>query len=102
MAESICGEVEGDYGTVKVQLAGGSKDEKVTRPTKGTQLVWGGTDVSSPWGHLQALIEKSGGSVAYTYIHAGDLSEPLVVVTEEEAKEDEKEQPSEPKKAAAE
>src|SRR4051812_19303356 len=100
MADSICGEVEGDYGTVKVQLAGGGKDDKVSRPTKGTQLVWGGTDVSSPWGHLQALIEKGGGSVTYTYLHAGDFSEPLVVVTDEGAeKTDDAPPPAEEKKA---
>src|SRR5438105_4257573 len=92
MADSICGEVEGDYSTVKVQLAGGGKDEKPSRPTKGTQLVWGGTDPSSPWGHLQALIEKASGSVGYTFIHAADLKEPLVVVAEEETKEEEHEE----------
>src|SRR5438270_10058269 len=82
------GEVEGDYSVVKVQLAGGNKEEKPKRPTKGTQVVWGGTDPSSPWGHLQALIEKAGGSVSYTYVHAADLKEPLVEVTEEEEKKD--------------
>src|SRR5213080_2800875 len=82
------GEVEGDYSVVKVQLAGGNKEEKPKRPTKGTQVVWGGTDASSPWGHLQALIEKAGGSVSYTYVHAADLKEPLVEVTEEEEKKD--------------
>ena len=82
------GEVEGDYGTVKVQLAGGNKEDKPKRPTKGTQVVWGGTDPSSPWGHLQALIEKAGGSVTYTYVHAADLKEPLVEVTDEEEKKD--------------
>ena len=83
MADSICGEVEGDYSVVKVQLAGGPKEGKPVRPTKGTQLVWGGTDVSSPWGHLAALIEKAGGSVGYTYVHAADFDQPLVVVTDE-------------------
>src|ERR1700682_4669857 len=82
--KSIAGEVEGDYSVVKVQLAGGGKDEKPSRPTKGTQLVWGGTDASSPWGHLAALIEKAGGSVNYTYVHAADLKAPLLEVKDEE------------------
>jgi murein DD-endopeptidase MepM/ murein hydrolase activator NlpD len=77
------GEVEGDYSVVKVQLAGGGKEGKPARPTKGTQLVWGGTDVSSPWGHLAALIEKGGGSVNYTYVHAADLKAPLLEVEDE-------------------
>lgn len=81
--KSIAGEVEGDYSVVKVQLAGGGTDGKPQRPTKGTQLVWGGTDASSPWGHLAALIEKGGGSVNYTFLHAADLSEPIAVVTDE-------------------
>ena len=83
MAKGIAGEVEGDYSVVKVQLAGGGTDDKPARPTKGTQVVWGGTDLSSPWGQLAALIEKAGGSVNYTYVHAADLKEPLVVVTDE-------------------
>src|SRR5437773_11431180 len=64
--------VEGDFGTVKVQLAPGGTDAP-TRPTKSTQLVWGGDGVSSPWGLLKALIEAAGGSVNYTYLHAGAL-----------------------------
>ena len=36
MADSICGEVEGDYSVVKVQLAGGGKEDKPVRPTKAT------------------------------------------------------------------
>src|SRR6267378_8016073 len=98
MSDSICGEVEGDYSVVKVQLAGGGKEDKPVRPTKGTQLVWGGNDVSSPWGHLASLIEKGGGSVSYTYVHAADLKEPLVVVTDEGPAE---EQPAEDVKPAA-
>ena len=81
--KSIAGEVEGDYSVVKVQLAAAGAGDKLVRPTKGTQVVWGGSDKSSPWGHLAALIEKSGGSVSYTYVHAADLREPLVVVTDE-------------------
>jgi hypothetical protein len=96
--KSIAGEVEGDYSVVKIQLAGGPKDGKPVRPTKGTQVVWGGTDPSSPWGHLAALIEKSGGSVNYTFVHAADLTEPLAVVTDdgpaEESAADDK--PSDP------
>jgi len=56
--KSIAGEMEGDYGTVKVQLAGGPAADAVQRPTKGTQVVWGGTAPGSPWAHLAALIEQ--------------------------------------------
>ena len=35
-AKGIASEVEGDYGTVKVQIAGGPVGDKVQRPTKGT------------------------------------------------------------------
>src|SRR6267378_1719765 len=86
MAEqkSIAGEVEGDYGTVKVQLAGAPAGDTVQRPTKGTQVVWGGTAPGSPWAHLAALIEKAGGSVTYTFLHAADLEEPIAVTAEEE------------------
>src|SRR5438105_15509911 len=77
------GEVEGDYGTVKVQLCGGGADATPKRPTKGSQVVWGGTDPSSPWGHLAALIEKAGGTVTYTYANASDLViEPVQVEVE--------------------
>jgi hypothetical protein len=72
----VAGEVEGDYSVVKVQLAGGPSGDKPERPTKGTQVVWGGTEPGTPWGHLAALIEKAGGSVNYTYVHASDLIEP--------------------------
>src|SRR6267143_5435910 len=82
--KSIAGEVEGDYGTVKVQLAGGPAADTVQRPTKGTQVVWGGTGPGSPWAHLAALIEKSGGSVTYTFLHAADLEEPIALPAEEE------------------
>src|SRR5258705_11970448 len=82
--KSIAGEVEGDYGIVKVQLAGGPAADAVQRPTKGTQVVWGGTAPGSPWAHLAALIEKSGGSVTYTFLHAGDLKEPIALVTDED------------------
>src|SRR5690242_6170849 len=81
--DSIAGEVEGDYSVVKVQLGGGGKEDTVQRPTKGTQVVWGGTDPGSPWAHLAKLIEKAGGSVTYTYIHASDLKEPIALVTDE-------------------
>ena len=84
-SKSIAGEVEGGYDTVKVQLAGAAPGEKVVRPTRGTQLVWGGTELSSPWGHLAALIEKAGGSVNYTFVHASDFKEiPGVAKVEEE------------------
>jgi murein DD-endopeptidase MepM/ murein hydrolase activator NlpD len=86
MAEpkSIAGEVEGDYGTVKVQLSGGAPGEAVARPTKGTQVVWGGSGPGSPWAHLAGLIEKAGGSVTYTFLHAADLKEPIALVSNEE------------------
>src|SRR5947209_886002 len=94
------GEVEGDYSVVKVQLAGGNKEDKPKRPTKGTQVIWGGTDASSPWGHLQALIEKAGGSVTYTLVHGADLKDAPVEITEEESKPEETEEhKDEPKKA---
>ncbi|HKC59872.1 MAG TPA: hypothetical protein VKB92_07290 [Myxococcales bacterium] len=64
--------VEGGFDKIKVQLAPGGTD-KPQRPTRSTQLVWGGYDPSTPWGMLAALIEKSGGAVQYTYLHAADL-----------------------------
>ena len=64
--------VEGDFATVKVQLAPGGT-EAPERPTKSTQLVWGGDGPSSPWGLLRSLIEAGGGAVNYTYLHAGAL-----------------------------
>ena len=82
--KSIAGEVEGDYGTVKVQLAGGPAGDAAQRPTKGTQVVWGGTEPGSPWAHLAALIEKSGGSITYTFLHAADLKQPVVIASDEE------------------
>ena len=99
-SKSIAGEVEGDYGTVKVQLAGGPAADKPARPTKGTQLVWGGTGPSTPWGHLAALIEKGGGSVNYTFIHASDLKAPLALVKDDEAQPPGEDAPAEHKEAA--
>jgi len=63
----------GDYSQVPVQIAPGGTDA-VSRPTKGTALVWGGSDPSSPWGQLQSLIAKGGGSVSYLHIGAGDVA----------------------------
>src|ERR1700730_12587361 len=83
-AKRIAGEVEGDYGAVKVQSAGGPAGDAVQRPTKGTEVVWGGPAPGSPWAHLAALIEKSGGSVTYTFLHASDLKEPVVIASDEE------------------
>src|SRR5712671_669157 len=83
-SKNIAGEVEGDYGTVKVQLAGGPASGTVQRPTKGTQVVWGGTAPGSPWAHLAGLIEKSGGAVTYTFLHAADLEDPIALSAEEE------------------
>ena len=90
--KSIAGEVEGDYGTVKVQLAGGPAAEAVQRPTKGTQVVWGGTGPGSPWAHLAALIEKGGGSVTYTFLHAADLKEPPAIAPDDDAPAQEEEE----------
>jgi murein DD-endopeptidase MepM/ murein hydrolase activator NlpD len=64
--------VEGDFGTVKVQLAPGGTAAP-QRPTRSTQLVWGGDGASAPWGLLKALIEAGGGAVNYTYLHAAAL-----------------------------
>ena len=103
-ARGIAGEVEGDYGKVKVQLAGGAAGEKVQRPTKGTQVVWGGTAPGSPWAQLASLIEKSGGSASYTYLHAADLEEPIAIAAEEDApagEEKQEEKPAETQPAAA-
>ena len=69
--------VEGDFSQVKIQLAGGGTGAEVDRPGPGTQLVWGGTGPSTPWGHLVALIEKAGGTVNLTQIHAGDLMDSM-------------------------
>src|SRR3989442_12877096 len=67
--------VEGDATAVPVQLAPGDASDAPRRPNKGTQLVWGGNDPSSPWGHLQSLLERGGGAVQYTYLHAAVLAE---------------------------
>ena len=67
--------VEGDGTAVPVQLAPGAAADSPRRPAKGTQLVWGGGDPSSPWGHLQALIEAAGGPVQYTYFHSSVLAQ---------------------------
>src|SRR5215470_13321061 len=67
--------VEGDGTAVPVQLAPGGAADSPSRPAKGTQLVWGGADPSSPWGHLQSLIEAGGGSVQYTYFHSSVLAQ---------------------------
>src|SRR5438552_10178782 len=64
--------VEGDCSKIKVQLAPGGTG-KPERPTRSTQLVWGGSDPSSPWGHLLSLLEAGGGSASYVYLHAADL-----------------------------
>ncbi|MBS2026230.1 MAG: peptidoglycan DD-metalloendopeptidase family protein [Deltaproteobacteria bacterium] len=71
--EDPTGIVEGDYSTVKIQLAGGGTGPSPARPTKGTQLVWGGDNPSSPWAHLVAQIEKGGGKVNYTFVHAATI-----------------------------
>jgi murein DD-endopeptidase MepM/ murein hydrolase activator NlpD len=64
--------VEGDFAKIKVQIAPGGTG-KPERPTRSTQLVWGGGDASSPWGHLLSLLEAGGGSASYVYLHAATL-----------------------------
>src|SRR5229473_7239335 len=67
--------VEGDASAVPVRVAPGDPSDAPRRPSKGTQLVWGGADPSSPWGHLQSLIEAAGGSVQYTLLHSSVLAQ---------------------------
>src|SRR5712671_6888908 len=67
--------VEGDGSKVPVQIAPGDASDSPRRPAKGTQLVWGGSDASSPWGHLLSLIETGGGSVQYTLLHSSVLAQ---------------------------
>jgi murein DD-endopeptidase MepM/ murein hydrolase activator NlpD len=66
--------VEGDGTSVPVRLGAGDASDSPKRPVKGMQLVWGGSNPSSPWGHLQSLIEAGGGSVRYTLLHATVLA----------------------------
>src|SRR5258705_8470420 len=99
--KSIAGEVEGDYGTVKVQLAGGPAGDSVQRPTKGTQVVWGGTGPGSPWAPLGSLIDKAGGSVSYTFLPASDLKEPIAIATDEDGAAPEEEEDQREEKPAA-
>ncbi len=68
------GEKEGGFDAVPVQLAAAGTEDRPSRPTSGTQIVWGGDDLSAPWGHLAGLIEKAGGTVQYTYLHGADLN----------------------------
>lgn len=67
--------VEGDFAKVKLELRGGPAEAKVKRPGPGSMLLWGGTAPSSPWGHLIELIEKSGGQVSFTQVHAAAFEE---------------------------
>src|SRR6267378_5190943 len=64
--------IEGDFGTIKVQVAPGGTGAP-ERITRSTQLVWGGEGASAPWGLLKGLIEAGGGAVHYTYLHAAAL-----------------------------
>jgi hypothetical protein len=64
--------IEGDFGTIKVQLAAGGTGAP-ERITKSTQLIWGGEGPSAPWGLLKGLIEAGGGVVNYSYLHAAEL-----------------------------
>src|SRR5438309_11738887 len=72
--KSIAGEIEGDFSKVPVQVTAG-EGEQPARPTKGSELVWGGNKPGSPWAHLVSLIDKAGGSVSYTLLHAADLEQ---------------------------
>src|SRR6267378_2712933 len=67
--------LEGDGSAVPVRIAAGEASGSPRRPGKGTQLVWGGGDPSSPWGHLQSLSEAAGGSVQYTLVHSSVLAQ---------------------------
>ena len=71
---------EGDYSKVPIQLGATSVDQGVSRPTKGTQLLWGGSAPASPWGHLLGLIEKSGAPIDYTFIHGSVLAQNQAVI----------------------
>jgi hypothetical protein len=84
--------VEGDAAKVPVRLQGGNTDGPPQRSAPGAQLVWGGTDPSSPWGHLAALIKEGGGSVTYTFLHAASL------VNRREGRKDAKDDQPPPKK----
>ena len=65
---------KGDYTKVPIQLAPGSMGS-IARPTKGTQLIWGGHGAGSPWGQLSQLIEKSGAPVSYLLLSAAELAQ---------------------------
>ena len=67
--------VEGDATAVPVQIAPGEASDSPRRTDKGAQLVWGGSGPSSPWGHLQSLIDAAGGSVQYTLFHSTVLAQ---------------------------
>lgn len=71
---------EGDYTKVPIQVGAASVDAGLSRPTKGTQVLWGGSAPASPWGHLLALIDKAGGEVNYTYLHGAVLAQSAVAI----------------------
>src|SRR6266852_790941 len=87
--------VEGDGTAVPVRIAPGEASDSPRRPAKGTQLVWGGGDPSSPWGHLQSLIEAAGGSVQYTLLHSSVLAQ-LAKGTEPQPPTNQDPQPKQP------
>ena len=87
---------EGDYKKVAIQLAGAAVGAAPKRPTKGSQVVWGGGDPSSPWGHLVAQIEKGGGSVSYTFCHAATIDKSAGTVKVTVAPETAAETPADP------
>ena len=87
---------EGDYKKVAIQLAGAAAGNHPKRPTKGSQVAWGGGDPSSPWGHLIAQIEKGGGSVNYTFCHAATVDKNLATVRAVVAPETAAETPADP------
>jgi hypothetical protein len=65
---------KGDYTKVPIQLAPGGTGA-IARPTKGTQLIWGGRGPGAPWGQLRQLVEKSGAPVSYLLLSAAELAQ---------------------------
>src|SRR5216684_2701613 len=87
--------VEGDASKVPVQLAPGGTNPSASpeRPTKGTQLVFGGKDPQSPWGQISALI-GDGGKAPYTLV-----SSPVLAKSQQQGKKPgSREKPKEEKK----
>src|SRR6202022_4728539 len=97
--------VEGDAAKVPVQIApgGSAPSEPPRRPTKGTQVVFGGKGPQSPWGQIAALA-GAGGKVPYTLVNAAVLAKAQQQgkkpgaggKPKEEKKKEEAEKPKEP------